>query len=433
MNLLNVLITLLITLLFIPQTAHAYLVPLLGGAGAMASFVIVIIIITFIFCFFIWYNARKIYRKIIQKPTAKLETSLSNNKHLKCPSLLARFIFNHRDFWLYLGNKESKLHRKILAKTEIKQPIYITGLARSGTTILLETLANSPQIATQKYRDFPFVFTPYMWTKALILLDKILPKSKKKERSHQDGLMVNAKSPEAMEEPIWMAYFKEIHKADKINIIAADNRNKEFEYFYHNHIKKITAAQKKERYLSKGNYNLTRTNYIQKLYPDAKIIIMVRHPENHIYSLIKQHKIFKTEHHKNPKTLTHMNMLGHFEFGNNIIPINVGQSNLTEIVELLKSGDDVKAMSKYWASIYDYVKKIVADNKDNLLLIRYEDLCDNSKETISKIHKFCNLEQENNNFQESIKQPTYYKVDFNQNELKIIESETKKVAEYFGY
>lgn len=39
--------------------------------------------------------------------------------------------------------------------------MYIAGLARSGTTILLEKLATHPDVVTHRYRDDPPIFSPY--------------------------------------------------------------------------------------------------------------------------------------------------------------------------------------------------------------------------------------------------------------------------------
>lgn len=430
----KVLLLSLISLLSAPLTAHAYLVPLLGGAGAVASLIIVALVAVFIFGFFIWYHVRRIYRRF--KPAEELSDKrvVKNDKYEKSPSLLARLIFNHRGFWVYLAGKESGFLAKRLAKESVKEPIYVMGLARSGTTILLEILSNSGDLAVQKYRDFPFIFTPYFWNKTLNLLDKIFKGGKKKERSHKDGLLVNSKSPEAMEEPIWMSFFENLHQNNQVELLSGKTENKDFENFYNNHLKKIILSQHKKRYLSKGNYNVSRIDYIQKIYPDAKIIIMIRNPINHVFSIIKQHRLFKAEQEKNPKTLTYMNMLGHFEFGKNFIPINLDQQKQEVILSLLETGDEVRAISIYWSIIYDFVKAKLEEKNKNIILVRYEDLCANSENVLEEVIFHAGLdssllEQDLS----AIKEPSYYKIDFSDEELEIIKSETKKVAKYFDY
>ena len=43
--------------------------------------------------------------------------------------------------------------------------LFITGLARSGTTILLNTLYDTGKFGSLKYSDMPFVVCPNIWSK----------------------------------------------------------------------------------------------------------------------------------------------------------------------------------------------------------------------------------------------------------------------------
>ena len=48
---------------------------------------------------------------------------------------------------------------------ETENHIFITGLARSGTTILLNALHKSNIFASLSYADMPFVLAPNLWSK----------------------------------------------------------------------------------------------------------------------------------------------------------------------------------------------------------------------------------------------------------------------------
>ena len=74
---------------------------------------------------------------------------------------LGGFIERHHARWIKLGSLETSLISSSLTDVRVDRPIYVTGLARSGTTILLETLARHPEVATHRYRDFPMLLTPY--------------------------------------------------------------------------------------------------------------------------------------------------------------------------------------------------------------------------------------------------------------------------------
>jgi hypothetical protein len=194
------------------------------------------------------------------------------------------FIERHPAWWIRLGSIETALLDGMLADVRIDRPIYVTGLARSGTTILLEALARHPEVATHRYRDFPLLFTPYLWNRWLDLVPR--RPEQPAERSHGDGIAVTSDSPEAFEEPLWMAFFPGQHDPSRSAVLDRTVRNPAFERFYGEHIRKLLAVRGGRRYVAKGNYNLTRIGYLAKLFPDARFVIPVRDPVWHVASLM---------------------------------------------------------------------------------------------------------------------------------------------------
>ena len=63
---------------------------------------------------------------------------------------------------LGVADLETKLYRRELDGVTAERPLFVTGLPRSGTTILLELLSRTSSIATHTYRDMPFVLAPLM-------------------------------------------------------------------------------------------------------------------------------------------------------------------------------------------------------------------------------------------------------------------------------
>ena len=57
---------------------------------------------------------------------------------------LGSFIERTAGFWQKLGDLESSAHRDALDAVAIDRPLYVAGVARSGSTILLELLAGQP-------------------------------------------------------------------------------------------------------------------------------------------------------------------------------------------------------------------------------------------------------------------------------------------------
>ena len=68
----------------------------------------------------------------------------------------------------------------ILKKQSTDNHIFVAGLARSGTTILLNALYESKEFASLSYQDMPFILAPNLWSK--------LSFSKKDSESYRSSL-----------------------------------------------------------------------------------------------------------------------------------------------------------------------------------------------------------------------------------------------------
>ena len=132
--------------------------------------------------------------------------------------------------WTRLGNLETRLLGAELAGIDIKAPIYVAGMARSGSTLLLEVLEWHEHTGSHRYRDFPMLYTPHLWNR---FLDRVpLRRQAPAERAHRDGMIVSADSPEAFEELLWMAFFPDIHDPAHSAVLDARTRQPAFESFY---------------------------------------------------------------------------------------------------------------------------------------------------------------------------------------------------------
>ena len=77
--------------------------------------------------------------------------------------LLTRFAYSLPGAMKLFGDFETDLLGDRLEAIPIDRPVFITGLARSGTTLLLTSFAQLPQVGTHRYSDFPFLFIPIAW------------------------------------------------------------------------------------------------------------------------------------------------------------------------------------------------------------------------------------------------------------------------------
>ena len=354
--------------------------------------------------------------------------------------LMSGMVHHARPLWRMLGRTESWFVRDRIEQTPILKPIYVAGLARSGTTILLEVLASHPEVATHQYRDFPFLFIPYWWRQTL---DRSAPApGAARERAHGDRLMVTPHSPEAMEEMLWMAFFNRLHDPRVRNTLDAGAAHPRFERFYADHIKKLLLISGRSRYAAKGNYNLSRMEYLLKLFPDARFVLPVRSPREQIASLIKQHKLFSAAAREHPRSVAHLDRVGHFEFGLHRTCINVdGHAEVIESIESLwREGQHARGWARYWATLYRWVASRLASSESlrrATLVLRYEQLCDDSEESVRRLLAHCELADPSGEltrrWASSMSRPTYYQAAFTAQEEQAISEETHDVVRQLGY
>ena len=337
-------------------------------------------------------------------------------------AFFSSLICDNPGLWQKIGQLETSLISDTLEHVQIEKPIYVSGLARSGSTILLEILASIPGVVSQRYKDFPPVFTPYAWNSMLGHMQT--GDAKPSERAHKDGILVTLDSPEAMEEPIWMSFFPDAHNPAVSNVISEATEDKGFGSFYIAHIKKLLAVRQGQRYLAKANYQITRLEYLLKLLPDARFILPVRDPAAHIASLVKQHNLFSRGQRANEKARKHLQRVGHYEFGLDRVPVNTGDDATTqEIISLWGQGNELEGWVLYWNQVYGYLADRVEANSELAAATKFvvfENLCADPEKILSDTFAHCDLKLSDKLVSEAasrIKAPTYYKSGFSDPEL----------------
>jgi len=254
--------------------------------------------------------------------------------------------------------------------------VFVSGLARSGTTILLNALYESEEFASLSYKDMPFVLAPNLWSKLSFNTKDI----NLVDRAHGDGIKVSIESPEAFEEVFWMTF----NEGDK------DTKDK-----FKNYVQLINHKYQKKRYLSKNNQNIRRLELISNTFPNSKILIPFRNPIQHAYSLFYQHQRFNEDSKKDSFISNYMQWIGHTEFGPNYTPIH--DRNLFYTDDL-----NINHWLEQWHLTYQASYKSLKNN-GNVYFICYEKLC-NSNEYWLKILEILNLtEAYNFEFKESYK------------------------------
>lgn len=292
-----------------------------------------------------------------------------------------------------LYDLENDIFKKQLRGVKSQREVFVTGLPRAGTTLVLELLYKTGEFRTFTYRNMPFILSPLLWEK---MSKGFRKEGAIMERAHGDGMEVSFDSPEAFEEIIWQAYLnKKIVAKDCLNPLFPGDETREFVDAFRNTVRKLILLNESEdddqsfRYLSKNNANYSRLELITALFPSSVIIVPFRHPLAHVSSLMKQHENFSSYHQKDRFAKRYMKWLGHYDFGENFKPINFDQwvdSNEK------RSYDDPNFWMAYWAEAYSHVLK---HKTDNVYLVDFDKFLKDGKQTLQAIADCLELSDKN--------------------------------------
>lgn len=338
--------------------------------------------------------------------------------------------------WRVFGNMESWFLKRKLKKINIKQPVFVTGLARAGTTTLLESLAKIKGVATHRYRDFPFLMMPCLWNLFVRLFNR---KQAPVDRPHKDRIKISPESPEAFEEPLWQSFFDHVHDPNRIHVLDASLRSASFDDFFPDHLRKVMRIRRGERYVSKGNYNLTRIEYLVSLFPDAKFVIPVRHPIAHVHSLVRQHELFTEYAETDSRVPRFLKAAGHYEFGPQRVPILFSEESGQRINAAWNGGDEYAGYAIQWSEVYRYVHSLsLRDDAigKSILIVRYEDFCEDPQKWMSKILEHTNLLEMGSGLLDQldhISKSPHRIADLPEDVRNTVWHEAQAVAEIYGY
>jgi hypothetical protein len=294
-----------------------------------------------------------------------------NSSYSELSQLLHRMALNNYNIAYKLFKRESK---KIARKKLKKRPdfVVISGLARAGTTSLMNDLSKISDFVSLNYANMPFLMCPNFWAKIY------KPKTGKlKERSHKDGIMIGLNSNEALEEYFFKvkasdSYIKDFHLSEYK--ITQEDYNDYLDY------QSIIKLDNNKIYLAKNNNFILRYKSVREFNDDFIMVILYRDPLTHAASLMEKHRDYKKLQKEDPFVLEYMNWLGHHEFGKQHKPFMFPDSE--ENIRYDKESLD------YWLKIWiDYYKYILTISHPNTILINYDSYCRNPKETVETILK----------------------------------------------
>jgi hypothetical protein len=261
--------------------------------------------------------------------------------------------------------------------------VFVSGLARAGTTILMRTLYETGQFRSLTYRDMPFVLMPGMWNKLSSFSHK---HGDVKERAHGDGIYVDFDSPEAFEELFWRTFSGNEYIFD--NCLQPHKVSHELIEQFRLYIRRIidsSSNSNQRRYLSKNNNNILRLGAIRQAFPKSLIIIPFRDPVQQANSLLNQHRKFCARHAMDKFSYDYMRWLGHHEFGRTHKPFRFDKEDGFSLSDY--KVDNINYWLNVWIGTYRYLLNSASDS----IFVCFEDLCKSPADTLRSLFKSADL------------------------------------------
>lgn len=269
--------------------------------------------------------------------------------------LLHRVAFDLPGLQRSLAELEDDWFAKQLEPIKLTRPVFVAGLPRSGTTLLLESLYACGEFSTFTYRQMPFLLAPLIWQK---ISAPFLKQAEFAERAHGDGVIISFDSPEAFEEVIWLSALRNrIVTPHALNTLSGDDIDDAFRRTFRQTVRKLLCLDhnadglSQSRYLSKNNANISRLKALDSIFDDAIILVPFRDPFRHAQSLKTQHERFLQRHVDDAFSRKYMAWIGHYDFGQNFKPI----AFTTEFEQALDIGSlSENFWLRYWIAAYRF-------------------------------------------------------------------------------
>ena len=337
------------------------------------------------------------------------------NRYSALDRLLHKLAFSTRKAQIGLADIEEFIFRNRLGTHELRRPLFITALPRAGTTLLLELCVASGEFVSHTYRNMPFVLIPMLWRR---FSEGFRRSEAPRERAHGDGMLVSVDSPEAFEESVWIAFWPDRYKHDRI-MPWREEGDRVFRDFLENHFKKIVAlsaqgrdagtdvANRTARYVSKNNLNIARITWLARNFSDALFLIPFRDPIQHCASLLRQHLNFLEIHRRDPFAKSYMQGIGHFDFGDNLRPVDfdgwLARSKHSDPREM-------GFWLEYWCAAY---RSLIQEATERVAFFDYDAFCTNPRLGLERVADFIGVKNKEAFIvqAERIHRPSVYDID----------------------
>ena len=289
-----------------------------------------------------------------------LSTRKKHSAYSPLAQLFHHLILDSPNLGMRLFRREVKKWKRGHSLDDHAPFLIVTGLARAGTTSLLNGLQASGAFASLHYGYMPFLLSPGTWSRWYRPVNTM-----KKERSHGDGVQVGLASTEALEEYFFSA------QADYVEAESLKEYNlspKQVEQYAQYRALVLAVQGDKKTYLAKNNNAILRYASLSKQAPGMVMAVLFRHPLYHAASLAEMHLRFTALQTEDPFVLTYMDWLGHHEFGKHMKGFDFADG--TQMAQ----GDPLKIDT--WLHRWTgYYQRVLALHNHQMHIIEYDRFC----------------------------------------------------------
>jgi hypothetical protein len=274
---------------------------------------------------------------------------------------------------------ERFLMRIDLTGIEVKRPIFLLGLPRSGTTMLQDLCCTHPDLAyiTNAMHQFP-------WTVCAVeVMRKLLRLDGKGERYLADSIEVQAGSPnEGLK--FWGYWFG--WDPHSVRYTPRDPQSftpQEVEQIHYHLRRIIWCFGRDKRFFTKNPALIPDIAILKHLFPDAMFIHIVRDPRNSANSLLKLYRLEAQQLERIRSETRH----GVYDRG-----IFIPYPRIPKLGDYLDQWgpDDLRTTSHLWNDCVSFIREW-GTKLDRFMEIRYEDIVREPKEQLARLFEFCEL------------------------------------------